>query len=190
MGLGLRGGPGRTRSWVVVKTFLWGLVSGVLFVGVVAAVWNDYRKVSALQDTGRDGTLLVLRETGGLREDGTSSNDADAQIAGRRLRVSDRVRLERGETRRVIYEEEALAGFDPRTMRSFGDFVYGERAESRWALFHRRIGTKGLVSASILGAAFLISCGWCFASVIGRLNARDRVAVKARGPLDGGGGRN
>lgn len=131
------------------------LIFGALAILVPYLAWNEYSRVSQIYDGGEDGTLLVEKQTGVQRgRKGSRTYYYAAALEGKEVSLATERSLSPGVPYRAIYLPEKLQ--ETGEGKRFYDYILGNKGESKWDLFVRKVGTDLLLIGLGLEALWLV----------------------------------
>lgn len=138
-----------------MKNLLMALIFGALAILVPYLAWNEYSRVSAIYDGGKEGALLIEKQTGTQKgRRGARTYYYAASLEGKAVSLAtDRV-LSPGVPYRAIYLPETLQEIGEG--KRFYDYILGNKGESKWDLFVRKVGTGLLLIGLGLEALWLV----------------------------------
>jgi len=123
-----------------MKNLIWALVFAALAILIPVLAWTEYSRVSKVYDGGEEGTLTI-EELIGTRTSrkGAKTYSYLATLEGTTVSLSTDRALSKGVPYRVIYLREKLNAYGGRQQGSFYDYILGNKSESKWDLFVRKI---------------------------------------------------
>lgn len=143
-----------------MKNLLWALIFTALSILIPFLAWSEYRKVSTIYDVGQDGSLTIEVQKGAHKSRrGSKTFYYAGSLDGTPVSIATSQVLSTGVPYRVIYLPEKLEGYTMEGGASFYDYLLGNKGESKWDLFVRKVRFDFLlvgVGVEILWVVFAV----------------------------------
>jgi hypothetical protein len=141
-----------------MKNLLWAVICAALAIITPYMLWSEFQKVSVIYDGGQEGALEIERQTGTrTSRKGSKTFYYSAYLERKPVSLSTSKALSTGVPFRVIYLPEKLDSYTSAGGASFYDYVLGNKEESKWDLFVRKVRFDVLMIA--IGAEVLWLAG-------------------------------
>lgn len=114
-------------------------------IGMPSLAWLEYDEVAEIHDTGKEGALSILADTGTTRSrKGRDTHYYDASLSGMRVRLRTSHSLSSGYRYPVIFLPEKLKDYSVSGTGVFYAYKFGNKRESKWEIFVREFGENYL----------------------------------------------